>query len=225
MVAQRNNIHFAIHHGAVMSHGVYPVKWIQSTRWQYGRQTDASERAWWCAESERDRGSRENLSCWSVIEWWRVRVRKRGRTEMIQLLCYTHLEEITHDVNAQGDRATFGLLANDKPPLWRAVDFRIGVRDIDINPGNEVADLESKLSSSTVVAIVVVWFGTRSMRGIVSLIILLTYKGVLVATQILRNNAGTRRRDEDKLFIKARLSVFLEYTWLQERSAVCKHMC
>lgn len=36
-----------------------------------------------------------------------------NRGDVTQLLCYTHLEEIAHDVNAQGDRATFG----DKPPL------------------------------------------------------------------------------------------------------------
>jgi len=65
---------------------------------------------------------------------------------MTQLLCYTHLE-IAHDVNAQDDIRP---ARYDKPPLWRAVDFRIGVRNVDINPGNEVANLESKLSSSPV---------------------------------------------------------------------------
>lgn len=42
--------HFGIHHRAVMSHGVYPVKWIQSTRWQRNRQTDG--------QTERDRSKR-----------------------------------------------------------------------------------------------------------------------------------------------------------------------
>lgn len=58
-----------------------------------------------------------------------------------------------------------------EPLLRRAVDSRIGVRNIDVNPGNEVPDLESKRSSGTG------GVGTRTTtREIVLLINPLTYK-------------------------------------------------
>lgn len=45
---------------------------------------------------------------------------------MTQLLCYTYLEEIAHNVNAQGDRTAFGLLATinslcDAPLIFELV--------------------------------------------------------------------------------------------------------
>lgn len=97
MVVQRNNIHFAIHHGAVMSHGVYPVKWIQST--QYGRRTDASERARVTrAERKRSRIERESLALVGYREVKSARARGRPDRDDTVIMLHALTEEIAHNV-------------------------------------------------------------------------------------------------------------------------------
>lgn len=108
-------------------------------------------------------------------------------------MLHTHPEEIARDVNAPGDRQQQHSVCSrcdTEPLLRRTVDSRIGIRNIDVNPGNEVPDLESKRSSGVVVVIVVVVsFGIRTTtREIVLLINPLTYKG-----HQLRRYRGTKQ--------------------------------
>lgn len=87
MVAQRNT-----HHRAVMSHCIYSVKWIQSTRWNSGSQTLRVRRS----ESEQGKSTQ-----WSDKQGQSYENRKgefeakegeMGSTPMTQLLCYIHLK-------------------------------------------------------------------------------------------------------------------------------------